>query len=306
MKQEITKMTYTMFKRFTPLFTLLFTSLFIFSSFSEDPLKNDPPPHSAKKSSAVNNGFVMKTICLDAGHGGHDPGAVGRKSKEKDIALDVVLKLGKKIEKELPGTKVVYTRTTDVFHDLYARPAIANKHKADLFISVHCNAAGSSRVRRKNSRGRYYYANVANTSARGTETLVCGFNRLGEQDVAIRENASILLEDNYQENYGGFDPNDPSSYIVFSLMKRQYREQSIKLASLMQDAFIGSSRVDRGVKEQSLAVLATAGMPSVLTEIGFISNPQEEDYMLSEKGQNEIVQNLFDAIADYKKTVEGK
>lgn len=291
-----------MFKRLVALFTVLF----IFSSFSYHSSNNDPPVFSSSNSSNVSNGFVMKTICLDAGHGGKDSGAVGRKSKEKDIALDVVLKLGKKIEKELPGLKVVYTRTTDVYPNLYERPAIANKHKADLFISVHCNAAGSSRVRRRNSRGRYYYTNVPNTSARGTETLVCGFNRLGEQDVAIRENASILLEENYQENYGGFDPNDPSSYIVFSLMKRQYREQSIKLASLMQDAFSQNARIDRGVKEQSLAVLATAGMPSVLTEIGFISNPQEEDYMLSEKGQREIVQNLFDAIVNYKKSVEGK
>lgn len=296
-------MTYNMLKRLISVSTILSATLFTFSSFTHDhKIENNDPPSKT----ISNTAFKMKTVCLDAGHGGHDPGAKGRKSLEKDIALQVVLKLGAKIEKEMPGVKVVYTRTTDTYPNLYERPAIANKHKADLFISVHCNSGGVSKVRRKNSRGRYYTASVPNTSARGTETLVCGFGRMDEQDVAIRENASILLEEDYQDNYGGFDPNDPSSYIVFSLMKRQYREQSIKLASYMQEAFSASSRVDRGVKEQSLAVLATAGMPAVLTEIGFISNPAEEDFMLSAQGQRQIVQNLYDAIANYKKSVEGK
>ncbi len=234
-----------------------------------------------KKSSSM---MRVKTICLDAGHGGHDPGARGSRSSEKDVALRVVLRLGEKIEKELPGVKVVYTRTTDVFKDLYARPAIANKQNADLFISVHCNS-----FRRR--------------AAQGTETLVCGFNRLEEQEVAMRENASILLEDDYEENYN-FDPKDPSTLIVFSLMQRDHRDQSIRLASLMQKEFSRSARVNRGVKEQSLAVLATAGMPAVLTEIGFISNPDEEKFMLSSYGQNQIVQNLYDAIVNYKKAVE--
>jgi len=142
------------------------------------------------------------------------------------------------------------------------------------------------------------------TSASGTETLVLGFSRTGQQDVAIRENASILMEENYKENYGGFDPKDPSSYIIFSLIKRKYREQSIRLASYMQDQFKGSNRVDRGVKEQSLAVLATAGMPAVLTEIGFISNPEEERYMNSAAGQEAIVTDLFNAINTYRKAFE--
>lgn len=250
------------------------------------PVKDDPPEISDK--AKHKKPAKITTICLDAGHGGRDAGARGRKSTEKQIALEVVLKLGKKIEKELPGVKVIYTRTEDVFIDLYARPALANKHNADLFISVHLNS-------------------FSRQAARGTETLVCGFGRMDEQDVAIRENASILLEEDYEENYGGFDPSDPSSYIVFSLMKREYRDQSIKLASLMQDAYTkNSKRVDRGVKEQSLAVLATAGMPAVLTEIGFISNPSEEDYMISAKGQSEIVQNIFNSIKNYKNSVERK
>lgn len=264
-------------------------------SFSPPELNEFQQNSTAKK---------IKIIVLDPGHGGHDSGAVGKQSKEKDIALQVALKLGKRIEKELPGVKVLYTRTTDVYPKLYERPALANKNHADLFISIHCNSAGTSKRRVKNSKGRYYTQTVLNTSAKGTETLVLGFSRTGDQDVAIRENASILLEENYEENYGGFDPKDPSSYIIFSLMKRKYREQSIRLASYMQDQFGGSSRVDRGVKEQSLAVLATAGMPAVLTEIGFISNPTEERFMMSAQGQASIVSNLFNAINTYRKSVE--
>ncbi len=246
----------------------------------------------------------LRTIVIDAGHGGHDSGAVGRQSKEKDIALQVSLKLGKKIQREFPGIKVVYTRTTDVYPKLYERPALANKHHADLFISIHCNSGGVTTRRVKARNGRYVTRRTLNTSAKGTETLVLGFSRTGDQDVAIRENASILMEDNYKENYGGFDPKDPSTYIIFSLMKRRFREQSIRLASYMQDQFKASGRTDRGVKEQSLAVLATAGMPAVLTEIGFISNPDEERYMMSAAGQEAIVNNLFDAINTYRKSVE--
>lgn len=248
----------------------------ILTSFSTHPVRD--PKASPRK---------LRTIVLDAGHGGHDPGAIGRRSKEKDIALQVTLKLGRKIEKEFPGIKVIYTRKTDVYPKLYERPALANKHHADLFISIHCNAAGARA-----------------SSAKGTETLVLGFNRTGDQDVAIRENASILLEEDYQENYGGFDPKDPSSYIVFSLMKRRFREQSIRLASYIQNEFASSKRTDRGVKEQSLAVLATPGMPAVLTEIGFISNPEEENYMISAAGQEAIVNDLFNAINTYRKSME--
>lgn len=267
---------------------LLFLLMFATVASAHRPLDDAGDPFEIINKAHSRKPSTITTVCLDAGHGGRDSGAKGRRSLEKNIALEVVLKLGKKIEKELPGVKVIYTRTTDVFVDLYARPAYANKHNADLFISVHLNSFSRS-------------------SAVGTETLVSGFGRLSEQDVAIRENASILLEENYEENYGGFDPNDPSTYIVFSLMKREYRDQSIKLASLMQEAYTkNSKRVDRGVKEQSLAVLATAGMPAVLTEIGFISNPSEEEYMMSARGQAEIVQNIFNSIKNYKNSVERK
>jgi N-acetylmuramoyl-L-alanine amidase len=142
------------------------------------------------------------------------------------------------------------------------------------------------------------------TSTSGTETFVSGFGRLDEQDIAIRENASILLEKDYKDNYEGYDPKDPESIIMFSFLKNGYREQSIKLASFMQNEFTKTGRLDRGVKEKSLAVLARAAMPAVLTEIGFISNPDEEAYMNSEDGQTEIVNCILKAIQSYKKQVE--
>ncbi|TCK84977.1 N-acetylmuramoyl-L-alanine amidase family protein [Albibacterium bauzanense] len=232
--------------------------------------------------------FRIKTIVIDAGHGGEDGATRGAIAREKDVALQVALKLGKKIESEMKDVKVIYTRKTDVFVKLYERIAVANDNNADLFISIHCNSmprrAGNERVS-------------------GTETFVSGFHRLGEQDVAMRENASMLLEENYEQNYD-FDPNDPESYIIFSLMKNQFRDQSIKLATLVQDHYATSGRINRGVKEQGLAVLARAGMPAILTEIGFISNPAEERYMTSAAGQAEIVENLTNAIKSYKSLIE--
>ena len=253
--------------------------------------------------------YAVKTIVLDAGHGGQIPGARGSRSLEKDIALQVVLKLGKAIEKQMPGVNVLYTRTTDVNVELYKRIEFANTHSADLFISVHLNAAPDRRVRRKNSKGKYYTVRVQNTEIRGTETFVSLFGRLDEQDASLREkaereNKDILLEENYEENYGGFDPNDPTTSIILSLMKNQFRDKSIRLATAIQQEYVKSGREDRGVQQLSLAVLARASMPAVLTEIGFISNPNEETYMMSEKGQAEIVQNLVNAINAYKKAVE--
>ncbi len=253
--------------------------------------------------------YRIKTIVIDAGHGGHDGATRGIFSREKDIALQVALKLGKAVESNLKDVKVVFTRSSDVFVPLYERIGIANNVKADLFISIHCNSMPIKRVivgYGKDSRGRKIprYANRQSTSTKGTETFVSGFGRLDEQDVVIRENESILLEKDYKNNYEGYDPKDPESIIMLSLMKNAFREQSIKLASYMQDEYVLSGRTDRGVKEQSLAVLAKAGMPAVLTEIGFVSNPEEEEYMNSEAGQNEIVNNLLKAIQTYKKQAE--
>jgi N-acetylmuramoyl-L-alanine amidase len=233
--------------------------------------------------------YRIKTIVVDAGHGGHDGATKGLFSREKDIALQVALRLGKAIEENIKDVKVIYTRTSDVFVPLYERIGVANRNKADLFISIHCNSMPIT---------------VQSTSTKGVETFVSGFGRLDEQDVVMRENESILLEKDYKDNYEGYDPKDPESIILLSLMKNAFREQSIKLASFMQDEYILNGRIDRGVKEQSLAVLAKAGMPAVLTEIGFVSNPEEEEYMNSEIGQAEIVGSLLKAIQTYKKQAE--
>jgi N-acetylmuramoyl-L-alanine amidase len=262
----------------------------------------------AKESDYLSTASKVKTIIIDAGHGGQDGSTHGSFSKEKDVALNVALKLGREIEAKIPGVRVVYTRTTDVFVKLYDRIGIANREKADLFISIHCNSMPLVKQRYviKYLKGKpvYGYRSIPNPVTRGTETFVAGFNRLDEQDVAIRENASILLEKDYKTNYGGFDPNDPESYIIFSLMKNAFRDQSIKLASLVQDEYIKEGRINRGVKEQGLAVLQRAGMPAILTEIGFISNPEEEKYINSDEGQEAIVNNILNAIINYKKQIE--
>lgn len=261
--------------------SMLFTGFIlitIFGSFSITTDFREPEERDVPKNK-------IKIIVLDAGHGGKDPGAVGRQSREKDLALQITLQLGARIEKEMAGVKVLYTRSNDTFLQLYERPALANKHHADLFISIHLNS-------------------FRRAAASGTETFVLGYNSMDNQDVAIRENASILLEENYEDNYGGFDPSDPSTYIIFQLMKRQYRDQSIRLASYMQAEFGKSGRPNRGVKEAPFAVLKTAGMPAVLTEVGFISNSAEERYMMSAQGQKEIVNQLFNAINTYRKNVE--
>lgn len=244
---------------------------------------------------------AMKLIVIDPGHGGNLPGAEGRISAEKDITLQVSLKLKEAIEKELPGVKAILTREKDVDVPFRERSEIANRNHADLFLSIHCNSADSDqRVKGKN--GRYTTRIIRRPSVSGTETFVCGYNRLqrGESTVAMRENADILMEENYKENYGGFDPNNPSTYIIFSLLKRTYRDKSIRFASYIQDEYVRLGRENRGVQELSLAVLAFASMPAALTEIGFISNPDEENYMLSQKGQTEIVGNIVDAVKRYK------
>lgn len=258
--------------------------------------------------------YKIKTIVLDAGHGGKDGTTRGAYSTEKDVALRTALRLGKLIEETLPDVKVVYTRTEDVFIPLYERIGLANQVKADLFISIHCNDMPVITQRYisgyiKNKKGKrvpvYKTRRAKSTSTRGTETFVSGTGRIDEQDEAIkRENASIFLEDNYKENYEGFDATDPESAIILSLMKNTFRTQSLKFAKSIQDEYVRVGRVNRGVQEKSLAVLARAGMPAVLTEIGFLSNPGEEDYMNSEAGQIEITNCLLKAIQAYKLSVE--
>jgi len=234
-------------------------------------------------------GYMLKTVVIDAGHGGKDPGSPGKLTYEKDVVLAIALKLGKLIETELPGVKVIYTRKTDEFIPLHQRADIANENKADLFISIHANGN-------------------PNTQVTGTETLVLGLHRAGENfEVAKKENSVILLEADYHTRYEGFDPNSPESYIIFSLMQNLYFEQSINMAALVEDQFRErAQRKDRGVKQQGLLVLAQTSMPGILIETGFITNPEEEKYLMSEEGQNVISSAIFRAFRDYKKLIESK
>lgn len=232
--------------------------------------------------------FKVKTVVIDPGHGGKDPGCHGIKNREKDVALSVALKLGKLIETFCPDVKVIYTRKTDVFVELQERANIANKNKADLFISIHCNAS---------PRKEPY----------GAETYVMGIkNEKGKIDVAKRENAAILLEDDYKTKYAGFDPNSDESYIIFSLTQNAYLDQSLNLAAKIQKQYSTlAGRVDKGVKRASLWVLWRTTMPSILTEIGFLTNEREERFLGSEKGQEYTAKSIFRAFREYKNEYEG-
>ncbi|MES2828890.1 MAG: N-acetylmuramoyl-L-alanine amidase [Bacteroidota bacterium] len=254
-------------------------------------------------------GYKVKTIVIDAGHGGNKPGARGSFSYEKNVALQVALKLGKKLETEMPGLKILYTRKTDVDVDFYKRAALANDNNADIFISIHCNSMPDNKVLtgyiNKGGKKIPKYAYVKNKTTRGTETFVAGSHRLNEQDAAIRENEDIKLEKNYKQNYNGYDPNDPETFIILSLFKNVFRDKSLKLARLIQENYTkNDNRINRGVKEQGLLILQRCGMPAILTEIGFISNPSEEQYINSDAGQNEIVNSIYKAVKSYRQETE--
>lgn len=254
-------------------------------------------------------GYKIKTIVIDAGHGGIKPGAKGGYSYEKNVALQVALKLGKKLEEELPGIKIIQTRKTDVDVDWYRRAEIANEAKADLFISIHCNSMPDNRVLTgyvKNKKGvkvpQYKYER--NKTTRGTETFVGAYRRINEMDAGIRENEEILKDKDFKKA-GSYDPTDPEELIMLSLYRSLYRQKSLALAKLVQQNYTDlNKRVNRGVKEQGLLILQRAAMPAILTEIGFISNPDEEDYINSAAGQEEIISAIYKAIAQYKKEIE--
>jgi|WetSurMetagenome_2_1015567.scaffolds.fasta_scaffold101830_2 N-acetylmuramoyl-L-alanine amidase len=234
-------------------------------------------------------GYKLRTVVIDAGHGGKDPGSPGKLTTESVVVLAIALKLGNYIENQLPDVKVIYTRKTDDFIPLHQRAEIANANKADLFISIHANGN-------------------PNTMVTGTESLVLGLHRAGENfEVAKKENAVILLEDDYHTRYEGFDPNSPESYIIFSLMQNLYFEQSINMAALVQDQLRERTlRKDRGVKQQGLLVLARTSMPGILIETGFITNPEEEKYLMSDEGQDYIASAIFRAFRDYRKIIESR
>lgn len=231
--------------------------------------------------------FKLRRIVIDAGHGGKDPGTVGAISREKDVVLALALKVGGYVEELLPEVEVIYTRTTDRFIELKERANIANRNRADLFISIHCNATSSSRVH-------------------GTETFVMGNKNFNANfEIVKRENAVILLEDDYQENYEGFDPQSPESYMMFNLMQKAYFSNSLSLAEKIETDF--STRVNRhsrGVKQAPFYVLWTTSMPSVLVETGFLSNSSEERYLNSKSGQTYVASGIFRAIKAYKEEIE--
>lgn len=231
------------------------------------------------------------TVVIDPGHGGRDPGALGSTSKEKDIVLSVGLKLGKLIEDNHPDVKVIYTRDKDVFVPLNQRATIANKAHADLFISLHCNALD----RRK-------------TSPQGVETFVLGLHRSNDNlDVAKAENAVIMYEDDYSVKYEGFNPNEPESYIIFEFMANEFLDQSVQLASLVQNQLVSNSkRVNRNVRQAGFLVLREVAMPSVLVELGYISNKQEENYLKSSSGQTSLANSIYNGFREYKREHDKK
>ena len=229
------------------------------------------------------------TVVLDAGHGGHDAGAVGSFSKEKNINLRYTLLVGDMIKKNLPNAKVIYTRDKDVFVDLNERARIANRNKADLFVSIHTNSS-------------------KNTSANGMETFTLGVSRSKENmEVAMLENSVIKLEEDYETKYEGFDPNSVDSYIMFEFMKDQYTDRSITCADFIQTKMIQTSkRNDRGVRQAGFLVLRATAMPSVLVELGFISNKDEEKYLNNNDNQVKLATAIFNGIKEYKHELDKK
>ena len=225
------------------------------------------------------------TVVIDPGHGGHDPGAIGRRGKEKNINLNVALKVGRLIQNNCKDVKVIFTRRTDVFIPLDCRAQIANNAKADLFISIHTNSV---------ARGR---------TVRGAETYTLGLHRTEENlEVAKKENSVILIEDDYQQRYAGFNPNSSESYIIFEFRQDKNMEKSVKLATLIQKQFKTSARrIDKGVHQAGFLVLRETSMPSVLVELGYISTPDEEQYLLSEAGSEALANSIYKAFLNYKR-----
>ena len=234
--------------------------------------------------------YGVKKIVIDPGHGGKDPGAIGITGlKEKDLVLKVALLTGEYIEKYIDGVEVLYTRDGDTYPTLKERCDFANKEKADLFISIHANAAASSQ-------------------AYGSETFILGLTKSDNNlKVAQRENSVITFEDGYEETYQGFNPNSPESYIIFNFMQSAYQEQSTLLASLIQNQYrerVG--RKDRQVQQGPLWVLSQTSMPAVLTELGFLSNAAEEKFLRTAQGQEYMASAIFRAVRDYKKEIDAK
>ncbi|TDB63630.1 N-acetylmuramoyl-L-alanine amidase family protein [Arundinibacter roseus] len=245
-----------------------------FAFRNEPPLENDPNK--------------VDVVVIDAGHGGHDSGTRGRVARESRTTLKIALALGKKIKEEMPDVRVLYTRTSDVFVELDERSAFANRNKADLFISIHCNSSPGS------------------SKALGTETYVMGLHKTeGNLEVAKRENSVILKEKDYQEKYKGFDPTSPLAHIMLANYQSAFLSSSLRFADHVERQFKSiSQRRSRGVKQAGFIVLWRTTMPSVLVETGFLSNPTEEGYLNSTKGQDEVAEAVFGAFKQYRREME--
>ncbi len=256
---------------------LLLAALFLCTSFIDDKKKTNSK---------------IRTIVIDPGHGGHDPGNLGTgryKTTEKHVALAISLKLGDYIENSFSDVNVIYTRkTNEKFLKLGERTQLANDNNADLFISVHCDAWTSP-------------------DAFGAGVYVMGMSKLkANMDIAMKENAVIYLEDDYKENYDGFDPNSPESYIVFSLTQNTHLDQSLHIAEKIEQEFKSlSNSKSRGVKQAPFYVISRVNMPSILIETGFLTNPKEEDFLQSDKGQDYLALAIFRAFTAYKENFEG-
>lgn len=227
-------------------------------------------------------------VVIDAGHGGHDPGCLGLTLKEKDVNLDVALRVGKLISDNCPDVQVIYTRKTDVFVELYRRAQIANNNHADLFISFHCNAS-------------------ENHAGNGVETFVMGLAKSeANQAVARKENSAMLMEKNYQNNYDGFNPNSPESSVIFSLYSSAYLNNSISMASKVQKNLVAASHLtDRGVKQAGYWVLYKVAMPSILIEMGFLTNPTDDAFLSKKSNLDKFAVGIYNAFASYASGITG-
>lgn len=242
--------------------------------------------HSSLPSVPVSDGNIQ-TLVIDAGHGGKDPGAVGQHHYEKHLALSIALKLAEIVKQQLPEINVILTRDKDYFVPLHKRARIAKQRGGDFFVSIHLNAS-------------------ENHETFGTETYVMGFNKGQEDDrTIVAENESILFEDNYEEMYGGFDPRSPEGFIYFNLLKNAFRRESTFMAEYIQGEYREfGNRIDRGVKQGPFVVLYLSGMPAILTEVGFISNPKEEQFLASEAGQQYLASSIYRAIKSYNASLK--
>lgn len=238
--------------------------------------------------------FKFKTIVIDAGHGGKDPGAHGSYSSEKNVALAIAKKVEHLINEEMDDVNVIMTRSTDKFIPLNRRSEIANENNANLFISIHCNSSPEGTAESAHKE-------------KGVMLLVYGFHRQQEQMEALRENASIYIEKDYKKTYAGYGENNPAAFIILNTVMQKYRAQSILFGKLLNMEFVDTDgRKSRGVKEQGVLVLAHSAMPAVLVETGYINNPGEEEYLNSESGQNEIARSIVRAIKTYRDQISIK